>query len=111
MSHTSGEIARPIAELMVQADVFGAGWKGKKSAVPHAPFLENRHGQFEQPLRHAAVPVFRQDRQGPEESERSPTRNYIRSDQTAGIASRDHFDVRRAPARLNAAAGAHELER
>jgi hypothetical protein len=79
--------------------------------VPHAPSVENRDSGFEQPLRHAAIPVFRQHSQGSEEPERSPARGYVRSDQAATFACREHLDVGRAPARRNQIAIAHEVER
>src|SRR5271156_351660 len=106
--HDCGKISRPVAELLVQAHVFGVR---EQPGVPYAPSLEDRHCGCKQPLCHAAVPVFRQHSQGSEEPERSPARDYVGSDQAAIFTRRDHLHVCRAPAWCHEVAVAHEVKR
>lgn len=109
--HQRGQVARPVAKLLVEPHMLRALRKGEEPRVAHSPAVKYGLSGLKQTLRHAAVPVLGQNGQRAKEAERSPARGDVRPDQASIVARCDQFAVSRAPARDDETAVTEKLQR
>jgi hypothetical protein len=83
--------------------------KGEQPAAPKFPAIEYLDGTFQQPLRYAMIPEFRQHRERPEEPKRAPAREDIGADQPTIDAGREDSRVRGPPSRRQQISISHKL--
>src|SRR5438045_8451372 len=83
VGHQRGQVAGPVAELLIESDVLGTLREGEQRGALEALFVEDLYGCIDQQLRNAAVPILRQNRERAEERARSPAGEQVGADEAA----------------------------